>query len=312
MAPITLPVKFTELALRWQKPPAGTRLKSRQEFLKSSRDHIESDFRQAEATGFVETCTHRGRVIGFLLFLKPGRFMVKGQRNIALYFDPREEKAFARWLKGRLRARRKEFNTRTTGGISARDAKRLIPVYRAAGFRIHSEILAGETEKALRRLLKAKNPPLKIEGLEIRPLKLKELPSAMRLQKRLFSRIPDRGFFSHTTYRLRSDEKDMRAIIKNPREGRIYGIFRGKRLMGFFGVFVHSHAALGSSGGFSLNFDFPIQKKGVAKTAYRHMLEYLVKRKVPTFQGGTSQPAVKGLADIMGRRPRSYLMIFKG
>jgi hypothetical protein len=293
MAPAAMPVNFTQI-LKWEKP--SRRMKKK---------NLADCFASAEKTGFVELYQLRGKLIAIFLHYVQLTPMVKGQRSLLFRYDPRHRAEAFRWVKKKIAEHRKDYNSMTETGVAEKDAA-LVPAFLANGFAQHSIILRGKTACALRGLMRAKNPPLQREGFEIRPLKASEISSVMKMQKRIFTRIPERGYYSHTPARLASDRLEYLSVMKDSRKGYIYGILREGELHGFFGLFIQ-----GRSAGVGLNFDFPIQGQGFAQIAYRTMLEEMKRRRVLSFHGGTSQLAVLGLAKIMGREKISYLLRYK-
>lgn len=55
-------------------------------------------------------------------------------------------------------------------------------------------------------------------------------------------------------------------------------------------------------GGFSFFLHPSIQGLGITKTGYRLLLEFLLRKGTRKFIGGTSQPAIRSLGKIMGRK----------
>ncbi len=214
-----------------------------------------------------------------------------------------------KWLRAILRKHREKFTPQLDFSMEIKNAK----VFLEEGFEVHSTILKGEVGPALRRLVKAKNPARNLDhlGLRLRLLKLREVPALSRLQKRIFSKIPDKGYHSQTPRRIREDAKEFREVIRDPKMGTIFSVWDGKRLGGFFGLFIHHNPHTDTRAGFGLMLDFPFQGKGIVKTAYRLMLEEALRLKVKTFHGGTSQPAVLALGEIMGRKKVAYLLRYK-
>jgi hypothetical protein len=231
----------------------------------------------------------------FLWLPKQGR--VRGLRNLTLAYSPRSEKKALVWAAKKIRTI--HFSTRVQISLTPQQDKALGRLLSRQGFTDRHEILLGKTDRALRGLVRAKNPPrdLKHLGLEVRPLKTSQISHAINLQRRVFLREPKNGYFSHTQTQLARDQQEYRKALAN-KSGLILGIFRGKKILGFAGLFIKDK----DSAGFTLCFHYSIQGKGIAKTVYLLLLEHFKKHKIKYFYGGTAQPAVKGLGKIMGRR----------
>lgn len=110
---------------------------------------------------------------------------------------------------------------------------------------------------------------------------------------------------------MASDRREYLAVMRDPKRGFLFGVFRGQKLLGYFALFIYRSSLADARAGTSLTFDFSIQGRGIAQTAYRIMLEEMKRRRVRSFHGGTSQPAVLGLAKIMRRKTVSYLLRYK-
>ncbi|MGZ3694013.1 MAG: GNAT family N-acetyltransferase [Bdellovibrionota bacterium] len=276
---------------RWEPTPAR-----RKQFKKL----LEENWAKAEVK---EVLLVGSRPVAVLLCFSSAKPMVKGHKHLACRYHPRFRARALGWFAQMAREHRAHFNKNTDMMVPISDAA----VYLRVGFEIHSTILRGKVKPALKGLMRVKNPPLTLEGFEIRGMKTGEVPALMRLQKKVFSRIPEKGYYSHTKQRLRADKKEYLEVIRTPKRGKIFGVWQVKKLVGFFGLFVQDPHTAGTG----LMFDFPVQGQGLAKTAYRLMLEEAVRRGVRTFHGGTSQPAVLGLAKIMKRKATTHVLRYK-
>lgn len=259
---------------------------------------------------YKRTLEKNGKPIAAFLVAPLPRPRARGMRHVMFEYDPRARKEAMAWIKQELVAARRYFTPFSFLGLASEDSRKLDRALLQAGFHHHSAMQLGNPVVALRRLVKVKNPPREIPGLEIRPVRSRlDCIAAIRLQKRVFTRIPGRGWFSHTRRGLLQDKNEYISSLEK-KSSEQFLVFRGKRLVGFFGCY-RGKCAAGRIGGFTFCFSPEIQGQGVVKTAYLLLLEGLVKRKVPFFKGGTSQPAVRGLGKIMKRRVTGHLYMQK-
>ena len=97
-------------------------------------------------------------------------------------------------------------------------------------------------------------------------------------------------------------ERETLAGHVGARDPRLIVLEHGKVVGSFSASQSSDDASLGPRAGLDLIFHPSIQGRGAVKTAYRLLLESLRARGVTTFFGGTSQPAILGLARVLGRR----------
>jgi len=218
---------------------------------------------------------------------------------ILFRYDAKQRALALPWIKKMIASEGPAAPRFTGFGFWPKDKKLLSPAAHAAGFTIRYEILEGKTTVALRALMKAKNPPenLRHLGLEIRRLSGKKyLDQIIQLQHRVFSKEKEHGNLSHSKFQLKLDRLEYKKMLDG-KGGLIFGIFWKEKLEGFCAGYVY-----GKEGGITFCLSPRIQGLGVAKTGYRLILEIFRKKGVKTFRGGTSQPAVRFLSDIMQRK----------
>jgi hypothetical protein len=253
-------------------------------------------------TGFVKVLSRNGQPIAVFIFAKSASPRIRGERSLFFSYDFRYRKRALRWIYRELRSGR--FPRYSSVGLVCHEDKYFREALGRAGFSTRYEILRGETKKAYRALRKWKNPPPNLAhlGLELRPFRSEaDIRRGLRLQRRVSLQDPSHVYYSHTAAQLRKDKKEYR---ENLRSGNalILGIYKDRELVGTMMASVHEVPGKFRNGGISFFLDRQIQGKGIAKTGYRLLLEFLIRKKVKEFFGGTSQPAVSGLGKIMGRK----------
>jgi hypothetical protein len=239
-----------------------------------------------------------------LMALAPSRMpRIKNQKSVVFFFDRRQSKKALTWLRSQLRQVAPELPLYTQIGISTEQDKSLRRAIEGAGFNTRYEILEGDTQSAYRALMRHKEPPDNLVHLQLELREIKtpsQLRAAMALQKTVALLSKRHGYFSHTPAQLRADHKEYAAHLRL-RTGKLLGVYRGKRILGLMMASIHGQRPR-RSGGFSFFLHPKVQGKGIVKTGYRVLLEYLLQEKIRVFHGGTSQPAVQSLGKIMKRR----------
>lgn len=113
----------------------------------------------------------------------------------------------------------------------------------------------------------------------------------------------------HTPDQLKKDKKEYEGIISK-KNGLIFGVYRGKTILGLMMTSINQDASHPrKTGGFSFFLHHSIQGLGITKTGYRLLLEFLLKNKVRKFYGGTSQPAIQSLGKIMKREVQFVIYV---
>lgn len=224
-------------------------------------------------------------------------------RLIQLDFNPRSRRA-QEWILERFKNRRHEYTSETAIFLPPAYRK-VLPRLEKLGFRVDSVMQTGGVREALKKLVRSKNPPVQLDhlNLHLRPARRKDIDAIMRLFKTEFSRNPQYGWFCADPRFLRQMRRDLNSGLKVGRHHHFVIQNARQKIVGYFS----GHPRKGSAG-LSLVFDQSIQGKGVAKTAYRVLLESLAKRGVRRIRGGTSQKAVMGLGRLMGRKVSMYIL----
>jgi L-amino acid N-acyltransferase YncA len=139
-------------------------------------------------------------------------------------------------------------------------------------------------------------------NLDIRQISSKaQLPEVLKLQKYIARKFRSHGYFSHTPAQLESDRLQYQKMISK-KSGMILGVYQKDKLRGLMIAGIYDHPGFGKIGGFSFFLHPSIQGLGITKTGYLLLLKYLLKYKVKTFTGGTSQPAIQSMGNVMKRR----------
>lgn len=218
--------------------------------------------------------------------------------------DPRSELGL-RAAVAAVRACRDVLDETTWLEVDAYDLE-LVHALIAEGFGIDSVQQLGDARLALERLIAEKDPPLTVPGLTIEDARLGDVDPIVLLHQAAFSRHPEHCFFGAYREHLLRLRDDVHATIRQAANlGRepLHWVVRGRgKVLGHVEAEVtHDHPWWGNVAGLALVFDPSIQGRGVVKTAYRVALTLAVARGAERIKGGTSQPAVLGLGQVMGR-----------
>ena len=262
----------------------------------------------AKKTGFVHV--HGDPATAVFAFLKPRQQRVRGER-VFYYSHAQEQKKTLDWIHQEIEKYAPQAPLHTRISVAPHEVDFFEPLLRKNGFLIRYDVQFGNTDLALRELVRHKNPKSDLTHihLQIRPLKESEVNAAIRLQKKVFQKNPEHGNHSHTSKQLAADRKEYRSTIRK-KNGLLLGVFRGKKLLGFMATFIHELSGAGNrSAGITMCLDPTIQGMGVSKTGYLLLLRHLKSEKVKKFYGGTSQPAIKSLGKIMKREVADILFL---
>lgn len=174
------------------------------------------------------------------------------------------------------------------------------------------EVLSGDTHRALSNLIKDKAPPSNFDHLDLKIIdisSLSKIQEIIKLQKNVSLKSKTGTFFSHTKAQLQKNEDEYKQIISK-KTGLILGVYRKNKLLGLMIAGIYKDDVLNNkSGGISFFLHPSIQGLGVVKTGYLLLLKYLLKNKVKKFYGGTSQPAIKALGQIMKRQVQFVIYV---
>ncbi len=241
---------------------------------------------------------------------------VAKQQSIFFIYAPHARQKAKRWLRQNLSELAKKSPRYTQIGMSQNDDKFLKDCLEQNGFNTRYEILMGETKVALANLKRKKSPPRDLShlGLELRSIESpSQIRDAMVLQKKISLKSKRHGYFSHTPSQLKKDREEYNSIMRGKMDGRILGVYRGKKILGLMVTGVHAEASASEkNGGFSFFLDPSIQGKGITKTGYLLLLEYLLHKKIQKFYGGTSQPSIQSLGKIMKRQVQHVIYVKMG
>lgn len=260
-------------------------------------------------TGSVEYLRQGDRVIALLVLSRSGQPRIRGERNLFFDYEKASRARALRWVAQQLRGM--EIPRHTSIGLAASEDKYFRKLLVRSGFDLRYEILRGEVKPALRALGRIKNPlrDLRHLGLELRAIrKSRELQQVMDLQRRVSLRDRRHSYYSHTAAQLRRDEQEYRQHLARG-TALILGVYEKGILMGVMIATINKAPGGLKNGGLTFFLHRRVQGKGIVKTGYLLLLEYLVRKNVKKFYGGTSQPAVQGLGKVMGRKMVSALYL---
>jgi hypothetical protein len=236
-----------------------------------------------------------------------------GQQNLFFIYDYQAKKKVGPWLRETIGEMAVQAPRYTQIGMSLSDEKLLGERIQKSGFNTRYEVLRGDVKLALENLVRKKAPPRNLDhlGLEIKIVNsVSQIREVMRLQKRVSLQNKRHVYFSHTASQLKKDKAEYHQIICGKMNGRILGVYRGTKLLGLMVTNIHAEASASeSSAGFSFFLDRSIQGKGISKTGYLLLLEYLREKRIRNFYGGTSQPAIQALGQLMKREVQKVLFV---
>ncbi len=230
-----------------------------------------------------------------------------------VHADPKDPVALA-WLRRKIRTHRKSLKRKKLRFSLEWPLRSVASAVFKSGLYLDSLVLLGDVRIA-RRELKRRYGVIEIpKPFRIVPLERRHIDSVLRHQKRLFRANPQFGWFVATPEFLKMQRAEFLAGLKARRKTgpRDFVIFKGKELVGQFGVDINPEPIFGQpTGGMGLFFGLEAQGKGLAKVAYSILLKELDRKGIRLFHGGTSQPPVLKLSKLMKRTPVA-LEFFEG
>jgi hypothetical protein len=238
---------------------------------------------------------------------------VPKQQSLFFIYSSRSRASVLPWLKRTMNELAAKAPRYSQIGISQKDEAIVRKVLEQNGFNTRYEILMGDTIIALKSLKSKKSPSRDLDhlGLTLKKImSVDELKDVMKLQKQISLKSKRHGYFSHTPDQLKKDEDEYRRIISGQMDGKLLGVYRGKKILGLMVTGVHSEASKSErNGGFSFFLHSSIQGLGITKTGYLLLLEYLRDKGIRKFYGGTSQPAIQTLGKIMKRDVQDVIFV---
>lgn len=172
----------------------------------------------------------------------------------------------------------------------------------AAGLGIDSVTLVGAPGPALVMLQTRWSPPATLAhlGLVVAPMAPHHIDDVVALRHRVFLAHPEYCWFGALPGHLARMRRDLQD--PGPHE-RHRVILADGAVVGSFSASLRADPCWGRTAGLDLVLDPRVQRKGIARTAYLHALDWLVEKEADCFKGGTAQPAIMHLGRAMGRVP---------
>lgn len=262
--------------------------------------------------GSIRTVQLNGKVQALGLLSPSNSPRVKGQMTLHVYANKKltstAQKNFDKIFNDLLKLSPKY----TQISIWKEEEKLFIKSLKSNGFNTRYEILIGNTKTALNKLIQIKNPPKTLEhlGLEIKKINNEiELNKSLRLQKYVSLKSSQHGYFSHTAKQIKLDRAEYKRYLGG-KNGLLLGVYNKNKLLGLMVAGIHyRNTAKDPIGGFSFFLHPSIQGKGIVKTGYLILLDFLVKKKVKSFAGGTSQPSISSLSKLMKRHVENLIYV---
>jgi GNAT superfamily N-acetyltransferase len=176
----------------------------------------------------------------------------------------------------------------------AADDPALLALALERGLGIDSVIQVGHPARARARL--GPTPPLPAD-LSLRPLERHHVEAVIALHRETFAAQPEYCWFGAWPAHL---EGLAAALGKAPAGHAV--LVSGSRVLGHIGVDIEADDPFwGSVGGLELVLAPELRGRGLLRTLYAELLDGLVSAGCEVMKGGTSQPAVLHLGQVLGR-----------
>lgn len=208
------------------------------------------------------------------------------------------------WAKSVLRDRIPEQHEGLEITLPVRDEE-LRQTLMDLGLGLNAVNLAGRVPQAYRRL-KAAYPPRPISGITLRDLVPSDVDAILAMRERVFGAEPAYNVRANTPDTqeriratiLRDDWVGLRKVVEA--EGELRGLIESFRRPE-----CPHHLSSSSTG---LMLDTELRGKGIAKQAYRLILEDLMANDIGWIKGTTGRPSVMHLSRVMGRGPTGVIL----
>lgn len=185
----------------------------------------------------------------------------------------------------------------------------LLPCIDGVRAHVHTCLLQGTPRRALRGLGDGQEEARRLaaSGLRIAPLESpEEVERVLSWKRDWFSRHPEYGWFCGHPHFLGAQREEMLRDLAEPGGGH-YLFWRGDEPVGYFASTSSGESPVwGRVAGMDLQFQPELQGRGLARVAYRRLVLDMLRQKVRTFRGGTSQHGVLALGRTMGRAPLAW------
>lgn len=166
--------------------------------------------------------------------------------------------------------------------------------------------LVGRVSTGLRRLVELRDPPRRVEGLELRELVPDDVDAVMELRRAAFAAEPRYCHFGALPAVL---EAQRAALLADDRPADRLVVCRGGQVLGYMGAeYRQSPHRQGRGGGLDLVLGPELRGRGLLKTGYRLLLERMGDRGITWFEGATGQRPVMHLSGLMWRRPIGQIL----
>jgi hypothetical protein len=174
------------------------------------------------------------------------------------------------------------------------------------GLGLNAVNLAGRVPQAYARLIAAYAPPQSMAGVGLRDLAPADADAILALRERVFGAEPAYNIRANThdtktrvrATILRDDWTGLRKVLEV--DGEIRGLIEGFRR-----PTCPHHQSSASTG---LMLDASLRNQGLAKLAYRLILEDLLAHDIAWIKGTTGRRSVMHLGRVMGRGPTGVIL----
>ena len=223
-----------------------------------------------------------------------------------------EDRGAQPWAAAVLEQVGPDLDEHCTVQLDGRDRALVAPL-RDLGFGPTKLSLFGSVPVAVERLRGEAIDPAQ-RGVEFRDALLEEAPQITALMRDFFRAHPELGWGGpppSDAEQAATDARELarmrRGLAAEPKTDFV--VVRGTDLVGYFGFDAHpQHPLFGPCAGLNIILQPQIQRLGLGKAAYLHMLERMQQSGLTTIYGMTSNPAVIRIGQNIGRRLRRIIM----
>ncbi len=265
---------------------------------------------------YVQDLHHDNQLIAFIILSTPQQMRFGNPEPVVtVLIDPDFPHA-KDWAAQTLKEMSPHFGLSCALEIFAHDME-LLPILNQIGFCISKVDLIGSVDTAL-QLLQGKTVLPQKCGVRFAPLAIEQVAEVNQMINDFFVAHPEFGWGGQAVsaedqqkLNLREEKRMMRQVQEYP--GSDFVIHKQDKIVGSFGFIPNpGNPLFGNCGGVNIILLPEIQKMGLGKSAYQHLLLAMQKMELDLFVGRTSNPGVLKIGHQIGRRARRYLLRKEG
>lgn len=221
-------------------------------------------------------------------------------RRMSVDYDPRD-RAAGEWAAQEVTRQAQRAGSRLDFMIETAHLADLLPPLVALGFGVSARLTMGRTADALRVLADIDTGGrTAAAGLVLRDASANDTDAMVALNRQVFAASPEHCWFGASETYNRRLRKELAGLHEGPAPARVFE--HEGRVVGWYSFAPVGDIQWGPSGGMGIVLGPEACGRGLLRVVYADTAVALDSLGIPAFRGGTSQPAVLHLNDVLERR----------